>query len=164
MEDDFETITVRYRSYFKINNQNLEDINLDDIEIEVSSNNSDRKDDNSNTEKNIQTTEEPNLLVLTVLWAYFTACQQGILDQEAPVPWAEVEINQNDISSQRGEFDYQEWLKFLNNIVDKNWTNWISEPEEIKQRALMSYRQLKYNDNFCPKEKTDIQAKEDKKN
>mgnify|MGYP006286704673 CR=1 FL=1 len=153
MNEKSEVVTVRYKSYFKVNNDQAEEINLDDIAVDINTN-------NSNSDPNNQSNQQPNFLVLTVLWACFTACQQGILFLDKPLPWAEIDLNPENIESEKSNFDYEKWLAFLNNIVDKNWTDWISEPQEIKQRAIKAYSQLNCDDSDSEGE-TDIKEKED---
>ncbi|MBM7556615.1 hypothetical protein [Halanaerobacter jeridensis] len=153
MDENSEVITVRYKSYFKVNNDQAEEINPDDIEVDINTN-------NSNSEQKNQSKKQPNFLALTVLWACFTSCQQGILFLDKPLPWAEIDLNPENIESEKSNFNYEEWLAFLNNIVDKNWTDWISEPQEIKQRALTAYSQLScdYSDSEA---ETDIKEKKE---
>ncbi|MGM0502866.1 MAG: hypothetical protein ACQERJ_10070 [Bacillota bacterium] len=135
MQENSEVITVRYKNYVKVSNQEEKEIDLADIEVDITTSNS-----TSNQDK--QSNGQPNFLALTVLWSYFTACQQGLLSVTETAPWEQIEEVQKDIELQSSKFDYQEWLSFLNQVVDKNWTEWINEPKEIKQRALKAYEQL----------------------
>ena len=157
MDENSEVITVRYKSYFTVNTDQATEINPDDIEVDINTN-------NSNSDPNNQSNKQPNFLVLTVLWACFTACQQEILFLDKPLPWAKIDLNPENIESEKSNFNYEEWLAFLNNIVDKNWTNWISEPQEIKQRALTAYSQLNCDDDSDSEGETDIKVKEDVQN
>ncbi|MGM0501673.1 MAG: hypothetical protein ACQERJ_04015, partial [Bacillota bacterium] len=135
MNDDFQSITVKYKSYFKINNSDSEEINLEDIDVNVSTN-------NSENQQLKQSKAEPNFLALTVFWAYFSACQQGMINLNSPVPWRKFE-NEEDFEVGGNDFDYEVWFKFLNNIVDSNWSEWIKDPQKIKKRALSAYENEK---------------------
>lgn len=57
MEDDCKTVTVRYRSFFKINNNEAEEIDLDDIDVDINTSSS-VKEDKSNQETNFLALEE----------------------------------------------------------------------------------------------------------
>ncbi|MGM0501492.1 MAG: hypothetical protein ACQERJ_03090 [Bacillota bacterium] len=135
MNDDFQSITIKYKSYFEINNSDSEKINLEDIDVNVSTNNSENQQFKPSK-------AEPNFLALTVFWAYFRACQQGMINLNSPVPWRQFE-KEEDFKVEGNDFDYEDWFKFLNNIVDDNWAEWIKDPQKIKKRALIAYENEK---------------------
>lgn len=136
MAESSEVITVRYKSYFKVNNDSPEKINLDDIEVDINTNST--PNGNSN-----QTQEKPNSLALTVLWAYFSACQQGLLTKNKTLPWEEIESR-----TKKDDFDFQQWFSFLDNIINENWIDWIKDPQELKERTLEAYNELNNSDTF----------------
>jgi hypothetical protein len=140
MDDNYETITVKYKNFFKINNNNSsEKVDLDNIDININTSQSSQKSNKSSN-------HEPNFLVLTVLWSYFNACQQGILDKDNPAPWEQIEVEEDNLKEEK-KFNYQKWLAFLNNIVDDNWTDWIKNSQKLKKKALWAYNKLKDDTN-----------------
>jgi hypothetical protein len=123
MADKYST-KITCERYFRINS--AEPINPEDIEISVNYNG----DDNDNHAESV---EEPNLLVMSILWAYYQACEQGLLKEGLPAPWEEIAESDED----------DKWVEFLKCINSHpGWSNWIEEPQKAKEHIIEIYNKL----------------------
>lgn len=95
-----------------------------------------------NIEERNKASPEPSFIALTVLWAHFAAKQLGLLRKEWPTPWqlAFTDEKGEKIKNSNADLSNETWKKFLSNIItDRNWVNWIKNPDEVKRRTLLAF-------------------------
>ncbi len=91
--------------------------------------------------ENNRASPEPNFIPLVVLWAHFVARQFGLLARGRPAPWQLLKDDQeNKINNNTIDLSQNSWQNFLSNIItDTSWTQWIQDPEEVKNRTLLAF-------------------------
>ena len=109
MDEKVEKVVVKYKNYFEVSDNGSEEIDLDNIDVAIKTN----QDQAIN--------QKPNFLVLAVLWAHFRACAEGELSKEKSAPWERID-------KKTGGEENEQWHTFLDNILDDNLLSWIEEP------------------------------------
>ncbi|TDX52493.1 hypothetical protein [Orenia marismortui] len=134
MENSKVSTKIRCKKYFKINS--AEPIDPEDIKVTLKS------------QENNSPNEEDNSLFLPALWAYFQACQQGMLNDNSPVPWEEIIRNylkSQTIDTSQYSLEEKEWILFLKYIMsDSNTIDW-SDNKEVREFLLKAYNLVKAN-------------------
>ncbi|MFW5991624.1 MAG: hypothetical protein ACOCQN_00345 [Halanaerobiaceae bacterium] len=109
-------IKKKMKKYFKI--KSPKKINTEDISVNV-------------TPKKRK--QKPNFMALTILWAHYKAYNMGLLSDTAYSPWEDYGSN-------------KDWRNFLDSMIqDSSWTEWITNPEEVKARTKMAFETSKYS-------------------
>jgi hypothetical protein len=81
--------------------------------------------------------ETLNSMALSILWAHFEACRQGLLDEDLSVPWEK--IPEDGTSPEETQ-----WVFFLKSmIIDATWVEWLKDPMEVRRRSMAAYRHMK---------------------
>ena len=120
-----QKITKKYSSILTVQNNSSKPIEPDDISI--STNQAPSSNENSRENKTqYKKTDKPNFIPLTIFWAHYQANQKGLLKENEPLPW---EIHKKDEQNRK-------WRIFLNEMIDKNWPQWINDEDEVKKHAL----------------------------
>lgn len=134
-----KSTTVRLQRYYKVTKTSPEPLRPEDIQVEIA----------QTSHGSASESDQPNPFALALLWAHYQACQQGSLTKDQPPPW--------ELTNLDGSDEKNAWLGFLKRMItDRQWVDWIRDPEEIKQRALMAFTHLA--DVSC---KQDADQKED---
>lgn len=82
-----------------------------------------------------------NSTALSILWAHFEACRQGLLDEDLSVPWEKMP---EDREGQLPSTEETQWVFFLKSMItDATWVEWLKDPMEVRRRSMAAYRQLK---------------------
>ncbi|GAB6098294.1 hypothetical protein JCM16358_01730 [Halanaerocella petrolearia] len=120
MSNEFTTV-ISGETYLKALSD--EPIEPDDISVEV--------------EAEGTTSDEANMIPLSILWAYFQAQERDLITEDEPTPWEDSQGN-----SHLSDQEVKEWIQFLDTILTDDWTTWIQDPDEIRQRSIAAYNQL----------------------
>jgi len=126
-------VRKKIKKYFTINSNNPEAIDPDKISIDIK----------KKTQERNKSSPEPSFIALSILWAHYVAKQLGILNMEVPSPWQiAFEKKDREILKKQTNLDISRnsWRTFLSNIIiDKSWTSWIRNPDEVKRRTLLAF-------------------------
>lgn len=133
-----KSTTVRMQRYYKVTKASPVPLRREDIQVEITQSGFGSSRESS----------QPNLFALSLLWAHYQACLQGILSENQLSPWEAIDLEDG---TDEGDPD---WVLFLKQMItDKEWVHWIQDLAEVKRRALAAFSSIQ-SDSSSPEEST----------